>query len=347
MNPDFSASLTRFVDDYVLENDFSGILRITVRGDILYEYCFGYSDREKETRICRDDLFTLYSVTKPFCTIGLMKLVDRGLVDLNSHPSRYVPEAVGFDERVTIHQMLHHTSGLPDFHLSEDFHYSAAPEDFDIRQGLKELSQCKSFFAPGMDAKYENINFNLAALIIENVSKTPYSEYMMREVLSPLGMKSAYIHQKSIPFGNRVKGYQRIDGKAVWRQNSAPWMFGAGDLVGSADDVYALNRAVKERLLLTNESWNEVLTPSPLNHMGMGCTITNWHGKQRITHNGGSIGFRNLHVYLPQDDFDIIFLSNCDWVNARKLFAETIHDLYYGKDHIVSEEIPMDVGYAK
>ena len=79
----------------------------------------------------------------------------------------------------------------------------------------------------------------------------------------------------------------------------------------------------------------------------MGCTITNWHGKQRITHNGGSIGFRNLHVYLPQDDFDIIFLSNCDWVNARKLFAETIHDLYYGKDHIVSEEIPMDVGYAK
>lgn len=54
-------------------------------------------------------------MTKPFCAIGLLKLKDKGLVDINSHPSRYVPEALGFDSRVTIRQMLNHISGLPDF----------------------------------------------------------------------------------------------------------------------------------------------------------------------------------------------------------------------------------------
>ena len=97
--------------------------------------------------------------------------------------------------------------------------------------------------------------------------------------------------------------------------------------------------------MLKPETWAQVLTPSPLNHMGMGCTITQWHGKTRITHNGGHPGFRTLHVQLPEDDFDIILLTNASWGDARKDFAEAIHEIFYGQNTGLSEEFKMDAGY--
>lgn len=79
--------------------------------------------------------------------------------------------------------------------------------------------------------------------------------------------------------------------------------------------------------------------------MGMGCTVSTWHNKKRITHNGGWDGFRTLHIQLPEDDFDIIFLSNSAWGNARNDIAEAVYEAFYGDDNAVSEEVKMDAGY--
>ncbi len=81
--------------------------------------------------------------------------------------------------------------------------------------------------------------------------------------------------------------------------------------------------------------------------MGMGCTISSWHGKHRITHNGGHTGFRTLHIQLPEDDFDIILLSNCGFGDARNAFSEAIHDAWYGTGHGESTKIEMDKEYAR
>ena len=98
-------------------------------------------------------------------------------------------------------------------------------------------------------------------------------------------------------------------------------------------------------MLLSEKTWQEVLTPSPLNSMGLGCTISMWHGKKRVTHNGGSRGFRTMHIQVPEDDFDIIYLSNCGWGEARGDYAEAVHDAIYGKDNIASGIVKMDTGY--
>ena len=82
-----------------------------------------------------------------------------------------------------------------------------------------------------------------------------------------------------------------------------------------------------------------------LNTMGMGCTVGVWHGKKRITHNGGHAGFRTLHIQPPEDDFDIIYLSNSAWADARNDFAEAVHDAYYGADNFPNEAVKMDARY--
>ncbi|MBO5908555.1 MAG: hypothetical protein J6Q67_02070, partial [Clostridia bacterium] len=80
---------------------------------------------------------------------------------------------------------------------------------------------------------------------------------------------------------------------------------------------------------------------------GMGCYVENWHEKFRITHNGGHEGFRTLHIQLPEDDFDIIFLSNSGFGNARLEIAEMIYSAFYGEPSGDYTPFEMDKGYAK
>lgn len=340
--------LNAFLKTYLEEHKNTGVLRITVKDEVIYETSFGYANIERKEPFCKESMFSLYSLSKPFCAIGLLKLKDKGLICLDAHPGDYIPEAKGFDERVTVRQLLHHISGVPDILQDTDFKEkgkSGTPDK--IRGQLEELSHYPNTFEPGTADRYTNINFTLCALIIENVSGMEYSDYMEKEVFAPLGMKNALVDKKGLEIKNRVTGYE-IEGDNIFPVDRATdWAFGGGDIVATVDDVYCLNKAIKHKLLLSAETWDEALTPSPINDMGMGCTVYNWHGKRRIHHNGGWDGFRTLHIQLPEDDFDIIFLSNSGWGNARYDIAEAVFEAYYGKPADVAEKIEMDKGYAK
>lgn len=334
------------IEEYCEKNHIMGMLRITIGDEVVYSQNMGYADVENKIPFTEEFMFTLYSLSKPFCAIGLLKLKDKGLVDLDVHPSRYIPEAVGLHENVTIRHLLHHISGLPDFEQNHDFAEKYAPGyGCKVRDHLKELVKWPSYFDPGTDAMYANVNFVLCALIIENVTKVSYADYMEKEVFVPLGMRRAVVDNETMEIANRVKGYEISDGKVVEKEKSHNWLLGAGDIVGTLDDVYCLNKAIKHRLLLKEETWEEVLTPSYINSMGMGCTVSEWHGKKRIIHNGGHMGFRTLHVQLPEDDFDLIFLSNSGFGDARHDLSEMVHEAFYGKTEAITEKIELDKGY--
>lgn len=342
----FLSKLQKQISEYCDTNYISGILRVTVCDEIKYEQSIGFADIKNKTPFTNDSMFTIYSLSKPFCAIGLLKLKDKGLIDLDGHPSEYVPEAAGFDNQVTIRHLLHHTSGLPDFEKTPEFAKEYAPGYAkNSREHLKILTKYPSYFAAGTDTKYANINFVLCALIIENVSGMNYDEYMKKEVFEPFGMKNAVVDNENMIIPNRVKGYELLNNTPCEVDKSHNWLLGAGDIVATVDDIYCLNKAIKNKILLCEDTWTEILTPSPISNRGMGCTISTWHGKQRITHNGGHTGFRTLHIQLPNDDFDIIFLSNSGFGNARKDISEMVHSAFYSEDDFVSETVEMDKGY--
>lgn len=336
------------ISAYCAENQIFGIIRITHKDKVIFEKNIGYADIKNQTPFTKDSMFSFYSLSKPFCAIGILKLKDRGLVDIDAPPSRYIPEAKGLDERVTIRHMLHHVSGLPDFELCEDFkakHSDGYP--CHIRKQLRELVSYPQFFAPETHTKYANINMILCALIIENISGLSYAEYMKKEVFEPLGMKTAVIDNESLYIEDRVQGYELSNGVITEIEKSYNWMLGAGDVVGTVDDVYALNKAIKHKLLLKHDTWQEVLTPHRRNTFGMGCTVKAWHNKKTVFHNGGHSGFRTYHVQLLEDDLDLIILSNSGYGMAREDIAELVHSAFYESDgHQSKIEHPeLDKGY--
>jgi CubicO group peptidase (beta-lactamase class C family) len=341
----FKDELDRFVTEYYATHGNSGILRVTWKDTVLYERFIGFADLKKQKPFSTDSMFTLYSLSKPFLVIGLMKLREKGLIDIDHHPGCYVPEAKGFDQRVTIRHMLHHVSGLPDFEQTAHFsHRYATGHPSELRSQLSELVTYPMVFEPGTKTMYANINMIIPALAIENITGMPYAEYMQKEVFAPLGMTNARVDSPDLVLPHRVAGYEQKDGQAMPVAPCLNWMHGAGDIIGTVDDVYCLNKAIKHRLLLKADTWEEILRPWPDQPFSMGCRITQWHGKERITHNGGHIGFRTLHIQLPEEDLDIIFLSNAAWGDARTDFAEAVYSAFYGETG-AAQVLQMDAGY--
>ena len=346
MSKDFRAVLDLFLDEYGQTEHYNGVVRITHHDDVIYHRNVGYADCENRLEFTKDSIFNLYSITKAFCAIGFMKLVDRGAVDLDKHPGVYLPEASDFDSRVTLRHILQHTSGLPDFAQDTDMRTKRpGATSAQLRSYLKELAAYPMHFDPGTGGHYANINYMIPAFIIEELTGELFADYLKKEVLDPLGATTAKVLLKGDEVPNRVKGYDLRDGEVVHVLPSDDWMYGAGDLVGTVDDVYTLNHAVKHRMLLSESSWQQVLTPSPHNYKGFGCTITKFGQKDRITHNGGARGFRTLHIHIPEDDFDIIALSNSGWGDSRAHISNAIFDVCYGEDREPQVDIEMDKGY--
>ncbi len=178
----------------------------------------------------------------------------------------------------------------------------------------------------------------------ENVTGMKYADFIKKEVLIPLGAKTMVVDGLIDENPSWVKGYELNGGEVQQVSKSKNWLLGSGDLVGRTDDVYTLNKAVKHKLILKEKTWEKVLTPDPVSGMGIGCTVSDWHGKLRITHNGGHTGFRTLHIHVPADDFDIIFLSDSGYGDARYAVSEIIHETFYGGKE-AGERVSMDGAY--
>ena len=339
----FASKMDAFIQEYCRLFHFSGNILVTCRDEVIYRRSFGMADAENGIANTQDTVFNLYSISKPFCAIGLLRLVDKGLVDLDAHPGKYVPEASGFSEKLTIRNMLHHSSGMPDFRHYDHIRHSG----WSVRQQVAYLAQQPMLFEPGTDTLYGNINFTLAALVIENVSGMDYYAYMQQEVFAPLGAKTITYRKTQESLDALAQGYDFSEDKYVPVNRSGDPMMGAGDLQGTVEDVFCLNQAIKHKMLLKPETWEEVLSPGPISTFGFGCRITQWHGKHRITHNGGATGFRTLHIQLPDDDLDIIVLSNNGWGNCRSTIPAAIYNAFYGAPRSADSAVEMDAGYIQ
>ncbi len=345
---DFTSKMDAFLDAYCQMYKFSGTLRVSHKGEKIYERHMGYADIEHGIPISDESVFTIYSMSKPLCAIGLMKLVDRGLISLTDHPKKYIPEAKKFHPELTYCHTLRHVSGLPDFDDFPELKFKhSAEKPFNLRGMIADVAdKCTEDNIPGNE-RYANINFAIAALTIENVSGMPYAEYMKKEIFEPLGMVNTQIDHNGLLVPHRVRGYDIFGHDLRSVSIDMNYFLGSGDALSTVDDIFALSREIMEPKLLSDKAWKDIFTPVPGGAYGLGCAVTDWHGKRRITHNGGHLGFRTLHILLPEEDFDIILLSNSGYGNSRYTLSEAVYTAFFGADSDSGQTVDMDAGYIR
>lgn len=162
-------------------------------GEVVMSEGFGRKHRDRTDTVDAATQFRIGSTTKMLTAAGVLRLVDRGLVDLDAPLARYVPEVrfaePGFEDRVTIRDLLQHTSGLPDNSATQESDLYGKPDPAAMGRWVLAQGATIPHNPPGRFWNYSSANYMYLGHVIERVSGLGFPAYMEREVFAPAGMR--------------------------------------------------------------------------------------------------------------------------------------------------------------
>src|ERR1700757_5334614 len=235
----------RQVQAYVRNGDFSGSVLVAKDAHILFQKSYGMANYEWNIPNSENTKYHIASVTKTFTAAAVLNLEQQGKLKLSDPLSKYVPDFLN-GERITIEQLLTHTSGLPDFYSLPEYpikkYQRVTLPDLIAWVKTKPLD-----FLPGSKSSYSNTGYGFLAYIIEQVSGEPYEEFVAREILKPAGLKDTATFRDDAIIPDRAAGYQPGLGDHGLR-NALSYdktiLTGSASLYSTTADLYAWARTL-------------------------------------------------------------------------------------------------------
>ncbi|MFI5728836.1 serine hydrolase domain-containing protein [Kribbella sp. NPDC051587] len=232
-------------------------------------YTAGVGDLATGAPVPRASRVRIGSNTKTFTSVVLLQLVGEGKIGLDRPVDTYLPGLVrgdGIDGRkITVRQLLQHTSGIPDYDEIFGTDYLPLQHTYwEPRQMLDEALRKKALFAPGTNWEYSNTNYILAGLIIQKVTGRPVGEEITRRVIERAGLRDTYwpaLGDQRI-LGPHPKGYYKTtpDGPATDVTESEPSMgWAAGQMIATPGDLNKFFSALINGKLLKPAQLQEML----------------------------------------------------------------------------------------
>ena len=281
--------------------------------------------------VARPDLrYQIASNSKQFLSALILRLRDQGKLSLDDPVAKYVPD-VTEGNRITIRQLLSHTSGLQDFwsqdYLFQDMLTPVSPQGIVSRWAAKPLD-----YPPGTRWQYSNTGYVVAGLVAEQAGGAPLWQQFERVIFAPLG-----IHPLPLDETNGAgfpQGYHR-NALGPVRAATPPargWLWAAGELSMTASDLARWDIARLDGKLLPPRDWREQETPVLLAdgtdpQYGLGVFNHIVDGRRVIDHGGESVGFLSQNSVYPDSGVGIVVLTNADFADAPGMITKAVADI--------------------
>ncbi|MEJ8758348.1 serine hydrolase [Pontibacter sp. H259] len=300
-----SAKLNEYLDAHLGQGTFSGTVMVTEKGIPVYSKGFGMADYEKQLPNGPEVKYRIGSITKSFTAVLVMQLQEQGKLNVQDKVSKYLPSFPNAD-KITLHQLLSNTSGLPDFVNHWQNVNTKPATTTDILALVKDMPL---EFEPGTKWKYSSTGFVVLGQVIEKVTGKPYEKVLAQQILKPLNMKASGL-EFSKPVAGLAKGYNHdgIDRKLA-KPIDMSWCHAAGAMYSTVTDLAKFDAALKGNKLLSEDSKELLFTPV-MKDYGYGFVIDKAGDKQRISHSGAINGFKANFIRFPEQDIAITILSN-------------------------------------
>ncbi|HJY63461.1 MAG TPA: serine hydrolase [Ignavibacteria bacterium] len=335
LSQDKNNQIDALVQQYYEMGQINGSVLVAEGGNVIFSNSVGYSDIEKKIENKPDTKFRLASVTKQFTATLIMQLVEKGKLSLEGKLSEYLPyyrKDIG--DKVTIHQLLNHTSGIPGYTELPGFMTNEVSKKVEVKDFVIKFCSNDLSFEPGTKWSYNNSGYFILGAVIEEVTGKTYEAVLKENILEPLGMaNSGYDHSdmvyenKSIGYTGSFAGIQ----SARFIDMSIP--YAAGSMYSTVEDMYKWDQALYTEKILKNESKEKMFTPG-LNNYGYGWGISEiavGDVKKKVNaHSGGIFGFNTLIVRYPEDKHLIVILNNFDDGGATNELSKRIRLILYG-----------------
>ena len=305
------------IDDFVraqlLERHIPGAaIAVIKNGKIVKAEGYGLASVEFNVPATSETVFEIGSVSKQLTAAGIMLLVEDGKINLDEKISNYLPNTPESWSKVTVRNLLTHTSGVKTYTGLSGFELS---KRLNRDEFIKALSAYPLDFEPGASWNYSNSGYNFLGFIIESVSGKNYWNFMRERIFNPLGMTKTGNRDPQYIIPNRATGYEWENGKLVGRDYDLTDVFSAGAIVSTVLDLAKWDSALRNDKLLKKESKAQIQTPFVLNNgkpypYGFGWNIGEIRGHRLISHSGQTAGFgANISRYID-DDLTVIALTN-------------------------------------
>jgi CubicO group peptidase (beta-lactamase class C family) len=308
----------RVADKYMraqaIATQFSGSVLVARGNEVLFAGAYGYADIG---RGIRNDLHTQYrigSVTKPFTAVTVLQLTEAGLLSVTDPICRYFDPCPSAWSPITVHELLSHTSGIPNFTDREDYlEVTAEPASRD--EVIATFRDQPLRFVPGESYEYSNSNYHLLGAIVERVTGQPYTEVLAQRTLEPLGLSATFMEPSSPAAQHVAVGYRPAEDGSLHPDSplDVSWSFTAGALFSTVGDLHRWSRALDTDELLSAASRQLMWTPVH-DKYGYGWTVDGPSAEtlnRRVQrHSGRSQGYTACFVRFPDDAVTVVVLSN-------------------------------------
>jgi CubicO group peptidase (beta-lactamase class C family) len=304
-----TARMDQLIQPYVANHQFMGSVLVARDGQVIYSKGYGSADLEWDAPNTPNTKFRLGSVTKQFTAASILLLEERGKLSVSDPVKKYVPDAPVAWDKITIFNLLTHTSGIPNFTNFPDYRklepFAATSEQLVARFRDKPLD-----FEPGEKWQYSNSGYVLLGHLIEKITGDTYEKFVRENLFTPLGMKDSGYDSNSAVIPHRASGY--VFGKngfenAGFIHMSIP--HGAGALYSTTEDLLKWEQGLFGGKLLKTASLQKMTTPFKSNY-AFGLQVETVGGHKVIEHGGGIEGFNTELAYYPDDKLTVVVLGN-------------------------------------
>jgi CubicO group peptidase (beta-lactamase class C family) len=325
----FAARMDAYLQAAHKLNRFSGTVLVARGGQIVLRRGYGLADYENDVPNAPETKFRLGSVTKQFASMAILQLEEKGKLKVTDTVRSVFPDYPGGD-RITIHNLLTHTSGIPNLTDFPDYLKTMALPSPAL-QTVERFKNLPLDFAPGEKFSYSNSGYILLGAIIEKVTGGSYEDYLRKNVFGPLGMDNSGYDHPEIILKHRARGYEFSEDRqvnAAYIDMTTP--HAAGALYSTVDDLYKWDRALYTEKLVSKASLAKLFTPFKDNY-AYGWMITSLAGHRNIRHSGGINGFTSDVSRFPDDDACVIVLNNFSTGFTQEI-SDALANLLFGQN---------------
>ncbi len=334
------------------DGKFNAVVMIMQNDSIVYQDAFGVVDKDSSDLLNTQTIFRLGSVSKQFTAVAIMMLEEQGKLSFKDDIKKYFPNAPY--EGVTIHHLLTHTSGLPDYMRVCEKHFNPKLPRWDYNRLIQEKDTVfkmlfkhspRLLFPVGKKYKYCNTGYIMLASIIEKVANEDFKFFMKKNIFQPLKMNNTQVYDyhpgDTSSVTNKAVGFWKKNEREI---HEAEHNFmnrindGAGSIISNLDDLAKWERALSSKSIISDSIKAKALTGyvhmNGSRYYSYGWVVKTENGVLKFAaHDGKWLGYRSFVMRDLKTKSCIVLLTNDSGVTKISAVTE-IHRLFLRKqDH--------------
>ena len=313
--PGIERKIDKLFINYNSENGPGASLIVIKDSVVVLTKSYGASNVEQGILVKNNTNFRLATFTKQITAMCIAQLEEQNKLNYSQTLTEIFPGSPAYGNKITINNLIHHTSGLIDYESLIPDTATVQVLDRDVLKMMMDVDS--TYFPSGTKYKYSNSAYAVLAKIIEKVSGISFAKYLKENIFDPLGMENTVAYEKGISeVKNRAFGYAVKNGEFIFKDQSlTSAVLGDGGIYSSVDDLFKWDQALYTDKLVSFATLKKIFTSGILKDStqtgyGFGWRLDEFKGHRRQHHTGSTCGFTTIIQRFPDDNFTIITLTN-------------------------------------